>query len=152
MFVRELMTPHVTLIAPSNSCLDAVTRMHRMRLRHLPVVNQDGLLVGVVTDRDLRRHLFSPDVFKEVGTNSVDALLQGVRVAQIMSTPVITVGPTDDVADAVRIMREKRIGSLPVVQTGRVVGMLTETDMLRHIVRADANCSVECADVIMSLR
>jgi CBS domain-containing protein len=81
----------------------------------------------------------------------VDALLQGVPVAQIMSTPVITVGASDDVADAVRVMLEKRTGSLPVVQTGRVVGILTDTDILRHIVRADANCSVECSDVIMSL-
>jgi acetoin utilization protein AcuB len=152
MLVRELMSRHVTIIALSDSCLDAVTKMHRMRLRHLPVVNREGLLVGVVTDRDLRRHLFSPDVFKEVGTNSVETLLKSVRVAQIMSTPVITVGPNDDVVDAIRIMLENRIGSLPVVQTGHVVGMLTETDMLRHIIRADANCSVECADVIMSLR
>jgi acetoin utilization protein AcuB len=152
MLVRELMSRHVTTIAPSNSCLDAVTRMHRMRIRHLPVVNQEGLLVGVVTDRDLRRHLFSPGVFKELGTNSVDILLKDAQIAQIMSTEVITVGPSDDVADAVRIMLEKRIGSLPVVQSGRIVGMLTETDMLRHIVRSDANCSLECADVIMSLR
>jgi len=152
MLVRELMSRHVTTIAPSDPCLAAVTKMHRMRLRHLPVVNQEGLLVGVVTDRDLRRHLFSAAVFKEVGTNSVDTLLNGVRVAQIMSEQVVTVGPTDDVADAVRIMHEKKIGSLPVVQTGRVVGILTETDVLRQIVRADANCSVECAEVIMSLR
>lgn len=152
MLVRELMSRHVTTIAPSTSCLDAVTRMHRMRIRHLPVVSQEGVLVGVVTDRDLRRHLFSPDVFMEVGAKSVDALLQGVPVAQIMSTPVITVGASDDVADAVRVMLEKRTDSLPVVQTGRVVGILTDTDILRHIVRADANCSVECSDVIMSLR
>ena len=152
MLVRQLMSRHVTTIAPSNSCLDAVTRMHRMRIRHLPVVNQEGLLVRVVTDRDLRRHLFSPGVFKELGTNSVDMLLKDVWIAQIMSTEVITVSPNDDVADAVRIMIEKRIGSLPVVQTGRVVGIVTETDVLRHIVRADANCSVECAEVIMSLR
>ena len=152
MLVRELMSRHVTTIAPSTSCLDAVTKMHRMRIRHLPVVSQDGVLVGVVTDRDLRRHLFSPAVFREVGAKSVDALLQGVPVAQIMSTPVITVGASDDVADAVQVMLEKRTGSLPVVQTGRVVGILTDTDILRHIVRADANCSVECSDVIMSLR
>lgn len=152
MLVRELMSRHVTTIAPSTSCLDAVTRMHRMRIRHLPVVSQEGVLVGVVTDRDLRRHLFSPDVFREGGTKSVDALLQGVPVAQIMSTPVITVGASDDVADAVRVMLEKRTDSLPVVQTGRVVGILTDTDILRHIVCADANCSVECSDVIMSLR
>ena len=152
MLVRELMSRDVTTIAPSNSCLDAVTRMHRMRIRHLPVVNQEGLIVGVVTDRDLRRHLFSPGVFRELGTNSVDILLKEVGIAHIMSTEVITVGPSDDVADSVRIMLEKRIGSLPVVQTGRVVGILTETDVLRYIVRADANCSVECADVIMSLR
>ncbi len=152
MLVRELMSRHVTTIAPSTSCLDAVTKMHRMRIRHLPVVSQDGALVGVVTDRDLRRHLFSPEVFREVGAKSVDALLQGVPVAQIMSTPVITVGASDDVADAVQVMLEKRTGSLPVVQSGRVVGILTDTDILRHIVRADANCSVECSDVIMSLR
>ena len=150
MQVKDLMSRQVVTIAPSNSCLEAVVRMHGTRVRHLPVVNSDGVLVGVVTDRDLRHHLFSPRVFNEVGETAVETLLRTVPVADVMSTSVITVEPSDQLMDAARLMLEEKVGSLPVVEGGRVVGILTETDMLRQICRADAACSPECADIIVS--
>jgi acetoin utilization protein AcuB len=108
------------------------------------------LLVGVVTDRDLRHHLFSPGVFKECGETSVEILLKAVLVAEIMSRSVISVAPQEELMDAARLMREEKVGSLPVVERGRVVGILTETDLLRQICRADAACSTECAEIIVS--
>ena len=150
MHVKDLMSRHVLTIGPSDSCLDAVARMHQATVRHLPVVNRDGALVGVVTDRDLRHHLFSPRVFKDVGTIPVDALLKAVPVAEIMSTQVIIATPEDELIDAARFMLEERVGSLPVVESGRVVGIITETDILRQICRADAACSPECAEIIVS--
>ncbi len=150
MRVRDLMSRQVVTIGTSDSCQEAVGRMHRARVRHLPVVNREGQLVGVVTDRDLRHHLFSPRVFEELGTTSVDMLLKAVPVSEIMSTDVVTVRADDDLAGAARIMLEDKVGSLPVVEDERVVGILTETDMLRQIVRADAICSPECAEIIVS--
>jgi acetoin utilization protein AcuB len=149
MKVNEVMSRDVVMIGPAESCLDAVVRMQRARVRHLAVVNRDGLLVGIVTDRDLRHHLFSPRVFEALGSTRVDVLLDGVRVAEIMSTDVMTVEAGASVGDAAGTMRKHRVGSLPVMENGRMVGIVTEVDMLRQIARADATCAPECAEVIV---
>ena len=150
MHVKDLMSRHVLTIGPLDSCLEAAARMHQARVRHLPVVNRDGALVGLVTDRDLRHHLFSARIFKDLGTIPVDVLLKAAPVAGIMSTQVIIATPEDELIDAARFMLEERVGSLPVVERGRVVGIITETDILRQICRADAACSPECAEIIVS--
>ena len=150
MRVRDLMSRQVVTIGTSESCLDAVVRMQRARARHLPVVSREGLLVGIITDRDLRHLLFSPRMFQALGSSRVDVLLDGVHVAEIMSTDVVTTAPDTSLADAASTMRKEKVGSLPVLENGRVVGILTETDVLRHIVRADAACAPECAEIIVS--
>ena len=150
MKISELMSRDVVMIGPAESCLDAVVRMQGARVRHLPVVNRDGLLVGIVTDRDLSHHLFSPRVFEALGSAPVDVLLDGIRVAEIISTDVMTVESGASVADAAGTMRKHRVGSLPVMENGRVVGIVTEVDILRQIVRADATCVPECTEVIVS--
>jgi CBS domain-containing protein len=149
MRVKDLMSRQVLTIGTSDSCLEAVGRMHRARIRHLPVVDREGMLVGVVTDRDLRHHLFSPSVFKDLGVMAVEVLLKAVPVAEIMSAPAISVDPDDELADVAGLMLEEKIGSLPVVEGGRVVGIITETDMLRQICRVDA-ASPECAEIMVS--
>ena len=150
MQVKELMSRELVTIGPKESCLDAVVRMQRARVRHLPVVNRDGLLVGIVTDRDLRHHLFTPRVFEVLGSTPVDVLLDGVRVAEIMATDVMTVEAGASVGDAAGTMRKHRVGSLPVMENGRMVGIVTEVDILRQIVRADATTGPECAEIIVS--
>ena len=70
-------------------------------------------------------------------------------MAGIMSTDVMTVESGASVADAAGTMRKRRVGSLPVMENGRMVGIITEVDMLRQIVRADATCAPECAEVIV---
>ena len=150
MQVKELMSRDLVVIGPAESCLDAVVRMQRARVRHLPVLNRDGLLVGIITDRDLRHHLFAPRVFEALGSTAVDVLLDGVRVAEIMSTDVVTVEAGASLGHAADIMRKQRVGSLPVMENGRMIGIVTEVDILRQIVRADATCVPECAEVIVS--
>lgn len=150
MRVRDLMSKPVVTIGPSDSCQEAVARMHRARVRHLPVINVDGDLVGVVTDRDLRHHLFSPRVFKELGATSVDVILRAVPVSAIMSTDVISAEADADLGEAARTMLEEKVGSLPVLDRGRLAGILTETDLLRHICCADAYCSPEVAEIVVS--
>jgi acetoin utilization protein AcuB len=95
----------------------------------------------VVTDRDLRHYLFSPSVLKQVGTVSVEALLKGVSVGQIMSAPPITIESYEPLENATRLMLERKVGSLFVLDHGRLVGILTETDILRRIVGDDACCA-----------
>ena len=152
MKVRELMNRNLVTIAESSSCHEAIRRMHRARIRHLPVLSDDGALVGVVTDRDLRHYLFRPHVGKDIGATSIEVLLKGVTVDEIMSAPVLTVDAADDVTDAARMMLEDKVGSLPVTEGGRLVGIITETDLLREICRADAGCSPEVTDIIVSHR
>ena len=150
MQVKELMSREVVTIGPTESCLAAVVRMQRAHVRHLPVVNRDRLLVGIVTDRDLRHHLFTPRLFEALGSTGVDVLLDGVRVAEIMSTDVVTVDAGASLGHAADIMRKQRVGSLPVMESGRMIGIVTEVDILRQIVRADATCAPECAEVVVS--
>jgi CBS domain-containing protein len=150
MRVSDLMSRQVITIGPSDSCQEAVARMCHARVRHLPVVDGEGRLVGIVTDRDLRHHLFSPRVLGEVGTVSVDVVLKAVPVSEVMSRPVDCVNAGDELLDAARIMLEDKVGSLPVVEGGRLVGILTETDLLRQICRADSIPSAECAEIIVS--
>jgi len=150
MKVSELMSRSVVTIQPSDTCRDAVGRMHRARVRHLPVVDTKGELVGVVTDRDLRHHLFDARVLKEIGTIAVDTLLEAVRVGDVMSSPVVSVRAGDELAEAARLMLEQKIGSLPVVDGGRVVGIVTEIDLLREICRTDQSRSPEIAEIVVS--
>ena len=150
MRVSDLMSRNIVTIGASDSCREAVSRMHGARVRHLPVVDDSGALIGVVTDRDLRHHLFGPRVLKDVGTIAVDILLKAVPVSEIMSTPVMSVPAKADVLEAARIMLEDKVGSLPVVEGGRVVGIVTETDVLRQICKADAECSEEIAEIVVS--
>ena len=150
MKVSELMSRNVVTIGPSDTCRDAVGRMHGARVRHLPVVDTKGDLVGIVTDRDLRHHLFEARVLKEIGTIAVDTLLAAVLVRDVMSSPALSVWAGDELVDAARIMLEDKVGSLPVVEGGRVVGIITETDLLREICRTDQSRSLEVAEIVVS--
>ncbi len=150
MKVSELMSRDVLTIGESESCHEAAVRMGRKKSRHLPVVADDGTLQGIVTDRDLRHHLFTPGVFDRIGSVSVQTLLKAFPVKEIMSTPVVCVSPTSEVEAAARLMREHRIGSLPVVEGGRVVGILTESDLLHHVVRANEVCCPEVEFIVVS--
>jgi CBS domain-containing protein len=150
MKVSELMTRNVVTIRPSDTCRDAIARMHGARVRHLPVVDTKGGLVGIITDRDLRHHLFNARVLKEIGTTAVDTLLTAVLVRDVMSSPALSVWAGDELVDAARIMLEDKVGSLPVVEGHQVVGIITETDLLREICRADQSRSPEVAEIIVS--
>jgi len=150
MQVSELMSRDVVTIGMSDSCHSAAERMCRMKIRHLPVVAEGGTLEGIVTDRDLRHHLFTPGIFREIGSVSVQTLLKAVPVNELMSVPVVSISPTAEVEVAARLMREHKIGSLPVVAAGKVVGILTEADLLRQIVRADGYCCSEVESIVVS--
>lgn len=139
--VRELMSDNVVTVGAEASCHDAVTLMVRNKIRHLPVVGRDGLLCGIVTDRDLRHQLFEPEVFRAIGSVPVERMLSGRPVRDVMSAPVTSIGGDAELEEAARVMREEGLGSLPVVERGRIVGIVTETDLLRRIVGADACCS-----------
>jgi CBS domain-containing protein len=149
MDVRELMSRNIVTVPAAATCLYAVGLMATHKIRHLPVVDLDGTLCGIVTDRDLRHHLFEPRVFGAIGETPAATLLGSVPVSAVMSCPVVTVTPDAPLEEAARVMLEGKVGSLPVVEHGRVVGILTETDLLRRIVGEDLR-SGEALDIIIS--
>ena len=125
-------------------------RVQRHRVRHLPVVTGDGTVAGMLTDRDIRHHLFRPEVFSEVGTVDVQSLLKKVTVSEMMSWPPVTTTPETNITEAASQLRRARVGSLLVVEGDRLLGILTETDLLREIVRADGWCCPEVETIVVS--
>lgn len=150
MRVKELMSRVVMTVGTEDSCREALTRMRELKLRHLPVMDLRGKMAGMLTDRDLRHYLFDPAVMRQIGGTSVDSLLESVSVREIMSAPVVSVEPEEEMETAVGLMRTRKVGSLPVVKDGQVVGILTETDVLRRIVRIDATSSPGVEEIIVS--
>jgi acetoin utilization protein AcuB len=150
MVVRELMTPNVVTIGPGASGHEAVEVMAKNTKRHLPVVTTDGSVAGMLTDRDIRHHMFRPEVFTQVGAGNVRSLLEKVTVSEMMSWPPVTTTPDTSITDAAAQLRRARVGSLLVVEGERVVGILTETDLLRELVRADRWCCPEVESIVVS--
>ena len=120
MLVHEMMRSPVTTIRADASLLEAERMFRELGFRHLPVV-ENGILLGVLTDRDLRWQ-----------TSSLCPAPHGSGepVRAVMSQPAVTADPLDPVEDAARIMRERKIGCLPVMDGPELVGILTGMDLL----------------------
>jgi acetoin utilization protein AcuB len=128
MRVRDLMTPTPITVPSDMPILDARALMERARVRHLLVVDAERL-VGIVTDRDVRLNLPSPATSLSVW--ELNHLLARLTVGQVMTPRVLVTAPDRDARDAARTMLEQRIGALPVVDGGRLVGIITDTDLVR---------------------
>jgi len=136
MIVADLMTRSVITVPPETPVLDARQEMLKRKLRHLPVIGPDRELLGIVTDRDIRLSL--PSQATSLSVWELNYLLTKLTVEQVMTRTVITAGPERPAADAARLMLDQKIGALPVMDTGRLVGIVTETDLLRAFVRMAA--------------
>lgn len=132
MYVRDVMTEKVVTVSPNSSIGDAIALMREGEFRRLPVV-EDGKLVGIVTDRDLRQATNSPLVLREKWYS--DFILEAIKVKACMTADPITVTPDATVLEAVRLMRDRKFGGLPVVEGDRVVGVITITDALDYLIQ-----------------
>jgi acetoin utilization protein AcuB len=130
MRVRELMSARVTSLRQDDTLDIADGVMCMGRIRHLPVVD-GGTVVGVVSQRDLFRSALGTAL--AFGIRGPQELMRSLDVRDVMSAPAVTIAPDASVQDASRTMTEKRIGCLPVVEKGKLVGILTETDILRYV-------------------
>lgn len=128
MLIEEIMKKKVITTHPDATVADALSIVKEKRIRHLPVVKND-ILVGIVTDTDLR------DVCPSKLVNEhQDQLLKTTKISEIMKSNVITAHPLDFVEDAASVLYEFRIGCLPVIQKGVLVGIITESDVLHTLV------------------
>jgi acetoin utilization protein AcuB len=129
MLVRDFMSPNPITVRPESDYLAAIALMRAGRFRRLPVVDKDGNLVGIVTYGDLRR---AQPNHPAPGAMVGDGIQ--VRVRELMSTDLITVEPDLPLEEAARLMVCYKIGGLPVVEKGKLLGIITETDIFHEFV------------------
>lgn len=130
--VSAVMTTKVVTVTPETSIGQASALMREGHFRQLPVV-EDGRLVGIVTDRDLRQATDSPLVLREKWYD--EFLLEEIKVKSCMTDRPLTVNPETTVLDAVRLLRQFKFGSLPVVKDDSLVGIVTLIDVLDYLIR-----------------
>lgn len=132
MFVRDRMTAKPVTITTDTSLRDALDIVRSNPFRHLPVVDDDGKLVGIVTEKDLV--YAAPTSTTTMSIFEVNYILSRMHVDRVMKTRVITVGPDLPIEEAARVMIDHRIGCLPVVVGDKLLGIISDTDIFRVFV------------------
>jgi acetoin utilization protein AcuB len=129
MLVGKRMTRNPITISPDLSIAEAMEWMKREKVRRFPVVNKKGALVGIVTREDLLHA--SPSSVTSLNVWEISYLLSQVKVKEVMTKNVVTVAEDTTLEEASRMMADNKIGCLPVVRDGVVVGIITESDIFK---------------------
>ena len=132
MLVKDRMTVDPVTITADTAFPEAFRILRERRIRHLPVVDDKGKLVGVVARTDLLHA--SPSSATSLSVFEMNYLLANLHVEEVMSTPPVTVSEEAPLEEAARAMVEKKIGCLPVMRNGALVGLITETDIFETFV------------------
>ena len=133
MLVGDWMSTNVVTAPGDISMIKAGRIMRERHIRRLPVVDKDGKLIGIVAERDLKAA--SPSSATTLDVYEMTYLLSEMKIKSIMTKDPLSIRRTDTVERAALIMRDHKIGSLPVVdEAGRVVGIITDTDIFRLFV------------------
>jgi CBS domain-containing membrane protein len=132
--VRDLMTEPVFTLSPNDTLECAQELMDARRIRHVPVVDEDGDLVGLVTQRDLARTVLGR--VDALPISARHSILSSRRVRDMMTREVATADPDTDAYEAAATIFENKFGCLPVVEGSRLVGILTEADFVRRFLES----------------
>jgi acetoin utilization protein AcuB len=132
MLVKDRMTHNPITVTPDTSFPEAYRIIRDKRIRHLPVVNEEQRLIGIVAQTDLLHA--SPSATTTLSIFEVNYLLANLHIREVMSSPPIIVYEDAPLEEAARLMVEKKIGCLPVVRDEILVGMITETDIFKTFV------------------
>lgn len=141
MNVADVMTRNPMTIDPEAPVATAIAVMREREVHHLPVVDDRGRLIGMITDRDLRSAAFAPAIVEYLSLGAQRRLrgivqaLDNLRVKDTMTWDAVTIGPAAPVGQAAALMFEGRFSSLPVVEGGRLVGIVTERDVLKALAK-----------------
>jgi acetoin utilization protein AcuB len=129
MFVRDRMSKHPLTIHEDETVSAAHRYMEEQKVRHLPVVNKAGEMVGLVTGEDLLKA--EPSSATSLSVWEIHSLLNRVKVKAVMVRDLVTTTEDTPIEEAAQLMLEHKIGCLPVMRDGRLVGIITESDMFR---------------------
>lgn len=132
MLVRDRMTPNPVTITEDTTLKDALDLVRSRPFRHLPVVDEGGKLVGIVTEKSLVYASPRPEL--SLSVFEVDYLLRKTLVKQVMQRDLVTVSPDLPIEEAARVMVDHRIGCLPVLENGELIGIISDTDIFRVFV------------------
>jgi acetoin utilization protein AcuB len=134
MFVSRSMTQKVVTIDKNADILEAKELMEQYQIRHVPVVEPDGLLIGMITDRDLRSALPST-FFKKDKNEAKKAAAPSIKVKEIMTQNLVTLSPMDTIQDALLLIQKTVVGALPVVdKKDKLLGIISVRDLLRAFI------------------
>lgn len=129
LLVRDLMTEEVFTLSSKDDLTALYDLMDAEHIRHIPVIDEEKELVGLVTHRDLLRNALSPPA--DLPRNMQREILSRSSVDRIMIQDIETIEPDAPIGEAAEIMLENKYGCLPVVEGKRLVGILTEADFVR---------------------
>jgi CBS domain-containing membrane protein len=133
--VRDLMTRPVRTLGRNDKLSVADALMRTERIRHLPVVDEDGRLAGIVSQRDLFFNALVQAL--GFGTTTHDRMLSTIPVKEVMTENVVTTTPETLVTAAARVMVERKIGCLPVIDGEALIGILSESDVVSAVAQGD---------------
>ena len=129
MLIGERMTPRPVTVLQTETISEALSLMREEKVRRLPVLDKNGKLVGVVSEKDLL--YASPSPVTSLSIHELHYLLSKVTVKEVMTREVITVEENTPLEEVARIMVDNTIGCTPVMRAGQVVGIVTETDIFK---------------------
>lgn len=134
MFIDKSMTRDVVTVEQHATILEAADLMAKRNIRHLPIVEKDGTLIGIVTDRDVRSAM--PSAFlSDEENHRVRGRLSKLTVADIMTRKLVTVRPSNTLEDALLLMHRIPVGAFPVVdQQGKLKGIISVRDVMRAFI------------------
>ncbi len=133
-FMREKIQKNPVTIGPDASFYEARNLIHEKGVRHIPVVDKNQVLEGIVTDRDIRKA--APSDATLLSVQELNYLLGKLKVSSFMTpkNKLITITPDTIIEEAVQLMHDNKIGCLPVLEGDKLYGIFTETDALDHLV------------------
>ncbi len=131
MYVSDWMSKKVVVLYSDDYLSDAIALMREHRIKHLPVLKNDRLK-GILSDRDIKE--FSPSKATSLDIYELHYLLAKTKVSDVMTQKVITTAPDTPVEVAAMMLLDKNIGCLPVLEEGRLVGIITDKDIFRSLV------------------
>ncbi len=136
LLVEEVMSKDVFTLGRNDKLSIADDLMKQKRIRHIPILGQDGELCGIISQRDLFRGILLRSL--GYGSRAEEKLLDALSIKDAMHDEVVTTSPDTPLADAARLMLTRKVGCLPVVEGNRLVGLISEADFVNRFAGGDA--------------